>query len=83
MNETINQRINRLRKAKGYTQADVAELLGIKVSTYSQMERKGGITSDIIIKLSEILKVEPLIILYGENYFEKSNKESPKIPEKF
>ncbi len=50
MNESINSRIRRLRKSKGYTQADIAKILNLNLSTYSQMERKGNINSDIIAK---------------------------------
>ncbi len=67
MVETINQRIYRYRKQLGFTQKDVAKLLEMQPSTYAQMERKGKINSDILIKLSEIFKLSVLSILFGEN----------------
>ena len=82
MNETINQRIRRLRKEKGYTQAEVANYLKLKVSTYSQMERKGRINSDIITKLSEVLDTKPLVILYGEDYCENPKDQPCELIEK-
>ena len=52
--ETVNQRITRLRKAANLTQCEMAELLGLKETTYSQRERTGKIDSEFLIKLSEI-----------------------------
>ncbi len=63
MNESINKRIRRLRKTKGYTQADIAKILNLNLSTYSQMERKGNINSDIIAKLSEILETDAMYLI--------------------
>ena len=65
-NREINARIASIRKLREYKQADVAEFLGIKVSTYSQMERKGNITGEMILRLAEIFDVDPKIILCGE-----------------
>lgn len=71
MQETINQRIRRYRENTNLTQKQVAELLGIKGSTYSQMERKGKISSEIILKLEKIFGLEEGVLLYGE----KKNEE--------
>ena len=68
MTETINHRIRRFRLQNKYTQRELGELLGLKCSTYSQMERVGKINSDIIIKLCEIFDTDALTLLYGENY---------------
>ncbi len=66
MQETINQRIRRYRKKSGYTQEYVAKQLGEKISTYSQMERKGNITCEMLIKLTAVLDIDALTLLYGE-----------------
>ena len=63
----INTRIASIRKLREYKQSDVAQFLGLKTSTYSQMERKGNITGEMILKLAEIFNVDPMIILCGEN----------------
>jgi len=47
-------------------------MLGLKTSTYSQMERIGKITSELLIKLTVILQTDALTLLYGEN--------KPKMP---
>ncbi len=54
------------------TQEYVAKQIGEKTSTYSQMERKGNITCEMLIKLTDILDTDALTILYGE----KDNKQS-------
>lgn len=76
MLETINQRIRFYRKEMMYSQAQVAQMLNLKMTTYSQMERKGNITCEILIKLTEILNVDALTLLYGEKHYRnKSFKE--------
>ena len=72
----INARITSLRKLREYKQADVAELLGMKTSTYSQMEQRGNITAEMVIRLSELFDIDPREILYGEDY------ETPNPPMK-
>ncbi len=67
MEETINQRIVRFRKNANLTQTNVANALGMNLSTYAQMERMGKIHSEVIIKLCNILKVDELTLLYGDN----------------
>ena len=42
------------------------------------MERKGNITCETLIKLTDILKTDELTLLYGENY-EESNVNSKEI----
>ena len=74
--ETINQRIRHFRKKLGYTQEYVAKQVGEKLSTYSQMERKGNITCEMLIKLTDVLDTDALTLLYGEQYNEKITIES-------
>ena len=76
---TINERIRYFRRKLKYTQADVAKMLDMKISTYSQMERKGNITCETLIKLTHILKTDALTLLYGENYEEESNVNPQEI----
>ncbi len=65
--QEINERIRHYRRLKGFTQTQVAEYLGVKCSTYSQMERKGIITAEAIIKLSELFQIDSNALLYGES----------------
>ena len=70
MGSKINQNVASCRKLAELKQSDVAEKLNIKISTYSQMERKGNITADMILKLAELFKVHPNVLLYGTDYDE-------------
>ncbi len=72
MEETINERIRKLRKKLGYTQEYVAKQIGEKTSTYPQMERKGNITCEMLIKLIDVLSTDALTVLYGEEDKEES-----------
>lgn len=73
--ETINQRVKKYRKELFLSQADVAQMLDMKTSTYSQMERMGNITCETLLKLTEILKVDVLKLLYGEDMPKKEIKD--------
>ena len=64
MDKSINQRIVLYRKMANLTQTEVAEKMGMKCSTYSQMERKGAINSERLLALSKILGVTPEMLLY-------------------
>ena len=81
MSQTINERIIIARKLANLTQAEVAERLDMKSSTFSQMERQGKISSDMILKLSKILNVKPMYLLCGETNNELL-KESDIFPKK-
>ena len=91
MGSKINQNVASCRKLAELKQSDVAEKLNIKISTYSQMERKGNITADMILKLAELFKVHPNVLLYGTDYDETqtdsegnlkfSEPITPPIPE--
>ena len=73
--ETINQRVRKYRKDLFLNQSDVAQMLGMKTSTYSQMERMGNITCETHLKLTKILKVDVLKLLYGEDIQKKEMKD--------
>ncbi|MEE1075325.1 MAG: helix-turn-helix domain-containing protein [Acutalibacteraceae bacterium] len=77
MNETINQRIFYYRKLAGITQAEAAEQMGMKLSTYSQMERKGKITTDKLLKIAKILNVNSDILLNGSKAVHNSENVAP------
>lgn len=64
MAESINRRIARCRKLADLTQTEAAEKMGMKCSTYSQMERKGNISADRLLKLAQIFGVHPDELLY-------------------
>lgn len=93
MNQTINQRIGIYRRLAGLSQAKAAEKLGMKCSTYSQMERRGKISTQMLLKLAAVFNVHPDELLYGNENIIKPNvpaeetktmKEplTPPIPQK-
>ncbi len=64
---TVNQRVKHFRKLLQFTQTNMAERLGIKCSTYSQLERKGNITCERLIEISKILNINIFVLLFGES----------------
>ena len=67
MSNEINKRITMYRKLLGLSQLKVAELMNMKSSTYSQMEREGSITCDRLLQLAEIFNIPPHHLLCGKN----------------
>ena len=63
-----NKRIALIRKNKNLTQHQVAEFLNLKDSTYSQMERSGKISCEILISLSKLFDIDVKEILFSEKY---------------
>lgn len=63
----VNKRIALYRKMANLTQTEVAEKMGMKCSTYSQMERKGKINTERLLALSKILGVKPEMLLYDSS----------------
>ena len=55
----VNRRIALYRKMANLTQTEVAEKMGMKCSTYSQMERKGSISTERLLTICKILGVTP------------------------
>ena len=80
MDKSINQRVAYYRKRQRLTQTQVAQMMGIKMSTYSQCERRGNISGERLIKLAEILGVSCEILLYGEKN-KNSTPPEPPTPE--
>ncbi len=62
----INKRVLYYRMKIGLNQSEVAEKMGMKLSTYSQMERSGSITADRLLKLAEILEVDLKDLLFEQ-----------------
>lgn len=73
---TVNQRIFHYRRLAGLTQAEVAEKMGLKLPTYSKMEREGRITIEKLQKIAEILELDIELLISGE----KKEKQIEYIP---
>jgi len=76
-NMNVNKRVKELRRKNGFTQEEIAEILGMKTSTYSQMERSGKIPIHIILQLSKTFKVDVTDILLTEEENSKT-EETPQ-----
>ena len=66
MASEVNERIKTYRKEKKLTQGELAKMIDLKTSTYSQMEREGNITVDMALKIAEVLGIDPNLIVYGK-----------------
>lgn len=75
----INSRITKVRKSKDITQAQLAEKLGYKSSTYSQAERTGNFPAFLVRDIADILGVDVCYFLYGEEYL--TPQKDPKTEE--
>jgi transcriptional regulator with XRE-family HTH domain len=80
MNSTVNERIKEIRKNKHYTQEQAGELIGMKCSTYSQMERKGSISVEMALDLAKAFGTDPYYIIFGETK-ENLFDSTPLVPE--
>ena len=77
MNMDISERLQELRKKEGYSQEQVAEMLGLSRQAISKWESgQGKPEIDNIIKLTEIYHVSADSILLG------TEKVSVPVPEK-
>lgn len=77
MNMDISERLQELRKKEGYSQEQVAEMLGLSRQAISKWESgQGKPEIDNIIKLTEIYRVSADYILLG------TKKVSVPVPEK-
>lgn len=68
-NHKIGRKIYIQRKIAGLKAFDVAERLGIKEAAYTKYERgETKITIEFIKKVSEILQIDPLILLSSSEF---------------
>ncbi len=64
--KSINERVKYLRVANRYSQQRISEYLGMKISSYSQMERQGVISAAVIKKLSILFNVSTDSLIFGK-----------------
>lgn len=62
----IGERLRKERKKLGLTQEKTAELLGISVTFYGEIERgKKGVSIEKLMLIDEVLKIEPTYLITG------------------
>lgn len=59
----INIEVKKLRKQKNMTQEQLAEVLGLKRSTYAHLETYGNFKDSQIIKLSEFFNRDNIMVI--------------------
>ena len=65
--EVIGPRIRSLRKARLFTQVELAKLAGIDQSTLSDIENNLGFSADILARLCAVLKTSADYVLTGQD----------------
>lgn len=74
---SINERVKYYRGLKGYSQKEFSEMLDIKKTTYSYVEKEGNISCELAKKMAEILEIDIRLLLYGEDEIgERNNVEN-------
>jgi transcriptional regulator with XRE-family HTH domain len=63
---TIGERIRDRRKVLKLRQGDLAELIGVDQSTVSDIERGKGFGADVLMRLSNALRVAPQFVMNGD-----------------
>jgi len=77
-NETLGQRLARLRKKRALTQCELAKIIGIAQSTLTDYERdKLRLHDNIIIKIAKALKISADQLLGLKNV--ENNNKSPSL----
>lgn len=71
----INRRIAGYRKLAGYTQEQVADILGLKRNTYARIEHHGNPSPEMIDKLAKLFNV-PVQRFFSEEKLDFSPIES-------
>jgi transcriptional regulator with XRE-family HTH domain len=78
--ETLGQRLSRMRKERGYTQAELAEKIGLiryLISDYERDKRRPNY--EMIIRLALALEVTTDELLGLKQSKSKGNKKSPSL----
>lgn len=87
--ENIGRRIREIRTARGLSQAELGELVGLNAGRIQKYENgQKSLTAEMLIKIAIALKVSPLALTSSTNYsitsamfamFEMENKFNMKI----
>ena len=77
----LGQRIQKLRKSKGYSQEKFAEAIGIATTSLSYIETGNGfLTSSTLEKISKTLEVEPYeLFLFNDIFATLTNEDMLKF----
>lgn len=78
LNEIVCSKLKELRKQKGITQEEAAELLCMERTTYNKLEQgKRDISLNSLVQIAEVFKVEiPYLLNFKEPYIDNSSSNS-------
>jgi transcriptional regulator with XRE-family HTH domain len=75
----MGEKLRRLRKARGFTQTELAQAIGSSQRMITYYERHDGIpAAPVVLKLAEVLGASPEEILGLETGRKKTEPESPE-----
>jgi transcriptional regulator with XRE-family HTH domain len=66
------------RKNKGYSQADMANILGLTLEAYKKSEQRGALWADMIEPFAYAVGEDAIFMLTGRR--EKSGSSAPEKP---
>lgn len=82
--ETAGERVKKLRKEHGLTQAELAKRVGVKAPSVTQWETgKTSLSGESLLKVAKILGVSPDYILHGGKLTRSNITTGPEIKGKF
>jgi transcriptional regulator with XRE-family HTH domain len=77
--EAIGDRLRDLRKARGFTQQELAEAIGTSQRMIAYYEAQGGnVSADVVAKLADVLKVSIDELVRGKNGKAARTKVAPQ-----
>lgn len=77
--ETLGERLRRLRKAKGFTQTELAQAIGSSQRMITYYERHDGVpAAPVVLKLAEVLGATPEEILGIEKSRRRAEPQTPE-----
>lgn len=83
-NSSIKNNILKFRKKRKMTQEDVANMLGISVTAYRELERGGtSIVNPNIIKMAEVLNATTEELVLGYTPVEENSQKLEAVQEEY
>jgi transcriptional regulator with XRE-family HTH domain len=77
--ESLGEKLRRLRKAKGFTQAELADAIGSSQRMITYYEKHDGTpAAPVVLKLAEVLSATPEEILGLEKGRRRTEPETPE-----
>lgn len=83
-NSSIKQNIHNFRKKRRYTQEDVANMLGISVTAYRELERGGtSIVNPNIVRMADLMNTTTEELVLGYHPSESESQRLEEVQEEY